>query len=31
MKLAIRTLCLAGLAALPLGACNQTVSAPAPG
>ncbi|WP_114942937.1 hypothetical protein [Microvirga calopogonii] len=29
MRLAIRSLCLMGLLALPLAACNQTVSAPA--
>jgi hypothetical protein len=29
MKIAFRTLCLAGLIALPLAACNQTASAPA--
>jgi hypothetical protein len=28
MKTAFRTLCLTGLAALPLAACNQTASAP---
>ncbi|MGO4524349.1 hypothetical protein AB4097_05725 [Microvirga sp. 2MCAF35] len=30
MKLAIRSLCLTGLLALPLAACNQTASAPPP-
>lgn len=30
MKIPTRTLCLTGLLALPLAACNQTVSAPAP-
>ena len=30
MNMTIRTLCLTALAALPLAACNQTVSAPAP-
>ena len=30
MKIMIRTLCLSGVVALPLAACNQTVSAPAP-
>ena len=29
MRLAIRSLCLTGLLALPLAACNQTASAPA--
>jgi hypothetical protein len=29
MKIAIRSLCLTGLLALPLAACNQTASAPA--
>jgi hypothetical protein len=30
MRTAILSLCLTGLLALPLAACNQTVSAPAP-
>ncbi|EIM28062.1 hypothetical protein [Microvirga lotononidis] len=30
MRLAIRSLCLTGLLALPLAACNQTASTPSP-